>query len=141
MLERMVFYAQTGRCRWRVLLDHFGESLDENGCGTCDNCVRLAVAREDVARQGKATTLAPSDARRAGEKPMARIEFAPGDAVRVPRYGRGVVDSVDAVGVSVVFAGDIRRSFLSAFVRPVASTARRRTAPAALLDADQKRAV
>ena len=26
MLERMVFYGQTGRCRWKVLLDNFDES-------------------------------------------------------------------------------------------------------------------
>nr|WP_230680951.1 RecQ family zinc-binding domain-containing protein [Paracidovorax cattleyae] len=38
-LERMVFYAQTGSCRWDVLLDYFGHARDTQRCGTCDNCV------------------------------------------------------------------------------------------------------
>src|SRR6185503_20990681 len=41
-LERMVFYAQTGLCRWRVMLDYFGERLDGDRCGHCDNCLRDA---------------------------------------------------------------------------------------------------
>ncbi|HEY8551084.1 MAG TPA: RecQ family ATP-dependent DNA helicase [Vicinamibacterales bacterium] len=36
-LSQMVAWAQTARCRWRVLLDYFGEPLAER-CGTCDNC-------------------------------------------------------------------------------------------------------
>ena len=128
MLERMVFYAQTGRCRWKVLLDHFGESLDESGCGSCDNCIRFALAREQEAKEGEATTPGPGGALASDEKATA-VEFAPGDAVRVPRYGRGVVDSIDAAGINVMFAGDRRRMFLAAFVRPVAGTARRRPRP------------
>ncbi len=45
-LEQMVFYAQTGRCRWQVLLDYFGHA-DEGGphgqCGHCDSCRRMAA--------------------------------------------------------------------------------------------------
>jgi len=37
--------------------------------------------------------------------------------VSVPRYGRGIVDAVDAEGVTVVFAEGSRRVFLPAFVR------------------------
>jgi ATP-dependent DNA helicase RecQ len=43
-LERMVFYAQTGFCRWRVLLDYFDEpSMEGECCGHCDNCLRPKV--------------------------------------------------------------------------------------------------
>ena len=35
----------------------------------------------------------------------------------MPRYGRGIVDAVDAEGVTVVFAEGARRIFLPAFVR------------------------
>jgi ATP-dependent DNA helicase RecQ len=111
-----------------VLLDHFGESLDESGCGSCDNCIRFALAREQEAKEGEATTPGPGGALASDEKATA-VEFAPGDAVRVPRYGRGVVDSIDAAGINVMFAGDRRRMFLAAFVRPVAGTARRRPRP------------
>ena len=44
MLERMVFYGQTGRCRWKVLLDNFGAAEGFDNCGSCDNCVRIASA-------------------------------------------------------------------------------------------------
>jgi ATP-dependent DNA helicase RecQ len=39
-LERMMLYGQSPFCRWRLLLESFGETeLDpEFRCGTCDNC-------------------------------------------------------------------------------------------------------
>lgn len=126
MLERMVFYAQTGRCRWNVLLDHFGESLDASACGTCDNCVRLALARNDETTEAETRTPTTDYAHRDREEVTAAASFLPGDAVSLPRYGRGVVVSVDAVGITVVFAGDLRRMFLAAFVRPAPGTKRRR---------------
>jgi len=36
-LEQMMRYGQSAGCRWRQLLEYFGESLEEP-CGTCDNC-------------------------------------------------------------------------------------------------------
>ena len=38
-LERMSQYAQSAACRWKLLLDNFGEAGDFERCGTCDNCV------------------------------------------------------------------------------------------------------
>ncbi len=40
-LERMILYGQSAGCRWRMLLDYFGEDeLDPSfRCDTCDNCV------------------------------------------------------------------------------------------------------
>lgn len=45
-LERVVAYAQTERCRWHVLLEHFGEAVPftHGRCGHCDNCLRLPLA-------------------------------------------------------------------------------------------------
>ena len=37
-LNRMMEYGQTARCRWKLLLDYFGESAEWERCGTCDNC-------------------------------------------------------------------------------------------------------
>jgi ATP-dependent DNA helicase RecQ len=37
-LEAMMRYGQSARCRWRQLLEYFGESPDWEQCGTCDNC-------------------------------------------------------------------------------------------------------
>jgi ATP-dependent DNA helicase RecQ len=38
-LERMAQYAQSGGCRWKLLLEYFGELDGFERCGTCDNCV------------------------------------------------------------------------------------------------------
>jgi ATP-dependent DNA helicase RecQ len=41
-LEQMMLYAQSGSCRWKVLLEYFGDESREPGgeqCGVCDNCV------------------------------------------------------------------------------------------------------
>ena len=42
-LRQMVSYAEAAGCRWRHLLEYFGERM-ESGCGECDNCV---APRED----------------------------------------------------------------------------------------------
>jgi ATP-dependent DNA helicase RecQ len=38
-LERMMQYGQSAMCRWRLLHDYFGEEMEGERCGTCDNCV------------------------------------------------------------------------------------------------------
>jgi ATP-dependent DNA helicase RecQ len=38
-LERMMQYGQSAMCRWRLLHDYFGEELEGERCGNCDNCV------------------------------------------------------------------------------------------------------
>jgi ATP-dependent DNA helicase RecQ len=40
----MEFYARTGYCRWKVLLDHFGEDDAVERCGSCDNCINPPTA-------------------------------------------------------------------------------------------------
>jgi ATP-dependent DNA helicase RecQ len=39
-LERMAQYAQSAACRWKLLLEYFGESDGSDRCGTCDTCTR-----------------------------------------------------------------------------------------------------
>jgi ATP-dependent DNA helicase RecQ len=38
-LERMMQYGQSARCRWRLLHEYFGEEMEDECCGTCDNCI------------------------------------------------------------------------------------------------------
>jgi ATP-dependent DNA helicase RecQ len=38
-LDRMIEYSQTAMCRWRKLVDYFGEEVDWDNCGGCDNCL------------------------------------------------------------------------------------------------------
>jgi ATP-dependent DNA helicase RecQ len=44
-LERMQMYAQTALCRWRNLLEYFGETPPWERCDHCDNCKRGHEAR------------------------------------------------------------------------------------------------
>ena len=37
-LDRMMGYGQTAACRWRLLLEYFGETAAWERCGVCDNC-------------------------------------------------------------------------------------------------------
>jgi ATP-dependent DNA helicase RecQ len=55
-LDRMVIYAQTARCRWRPLLECFGETVAWEACGHCDNCER-AEARAAAERAPASTPL------------------------------------------------------------------------------------
>jgi ATP-dependent DNA helicase RecQ len=107
-LERMVFYAQTGFCRWRVLLEYFDEPLPfEQRCGHCDNCLRPPV---QPAAEAQVAAPAPQPSVRSAA-------FQPGDTVDVPRYGEGRVLEVRGEEVTVVFPDRQRRSFLAGYVR------------------------
>ncbi len=110
MLERMVFYGQTGYCRWKVLLQHFGEDEVFERCGECDNCQRIAAQRQEREQEAEAER----DEQRARTPPAP---FAPGDKVRVPRYGRGNVIAADPHSVTVAFAGGAQRCFLASYVK------------------------
>ena len=39
-LEQMMHYGQTTACRWKTLLDYFGEQVEWDRCGTCDTCLQ-----------------------------------------------------------------------------------------------------
>jgi ATP-dependent DNA helicase RecQ len=41
-LQRLVDYAETRGCRWRYLLDYFGDDELAGSCGRCDRCEALA---------------------------------------------------------------------------------------------------
>jgi ATP-dependent DNA helicase RecQ len=115
MLEQMVFYGQTGYCRWKVLLAHFGEDEGFERCGHCDNCARIAAAeRAQAAQPEPAVDLLhhPNPA------PPRQSVYEAGTAVRVPRYGTGVVEGADTQSVTVRFPNGSSRCFLAAYVRP-----------------------
>ena len=112
MLEQMVFYGQTGYCRWRVLLAHFGEDEGFTRCGNCDNCRRVAAADEQRHRR---PARRPDPLRQQRPVPPV-LPFGPGARVRVPRYGFGQVDSSDERSVTVLFPNGEKRCFLRSYV-------------------------
>ncbi|AEG91509.1 RecQ family ATP-dependent DNA helicase [Ramlibacter tataouinensis] len=111
-LERMVFYAQTGQCRWRVLLEHLEGDAGFEHCGHCDNCVRI---RQAEAAQASAPAVQP-DAGLRKPAPASPPALAPGDLVKVRRYGRGEVREASSVQVTVAFADGQLRSFQPEYV-------------------------
>jgi len=117
-LDRIVFYAQTGQCRWQVLLAYLEGEAPAERCGTCDNCCRIArheaaVAAASVARIERAPLRRPATRR------MRKPAFSLQQAVKVRRYGEGQVVSADAASITVEFADGSRRSFLPAYVQAV----------------------
>ncbi|HVK53605.1 MAG TPA: ATP-dependent DNA helicase RecQ [Burkholderiales bacterium] len=110
MLKRMIFYAQTGFCRWKVLLEYFGEKPSWSRCGLCDNCRRPPVRAAPISRRRKSAhrILAAAD----------RGAFKSGERVKVPKYGEGRVISVVAEKVTIAFPDSQTRTFLKSYVEP-----------------------
>ncbi|HEU4459703.1 MAG TPA: RecQ family ATP-dependent DNA helicase [Methylibium sp.] len=129
LLEQMVFYAQSGWCRWRVLLDHFdARPAGFDRCGHCDNCLHLATHLSEAAREGTAKDAEPP----AAGSDTGLSSLKPGDAVKVRRYGRGEVRAINGSSVDVSFPSGQTRCFLAEWVQPLrAGAARRRGALAA----------
>jgi len=107
-LERMVFYAQTGYCRWRAIAEYFGEAIEDGRCGQCDNCRRNAQADAPAV---------PAPLRQPRRR-LRRAPFGHGDAVNVPRYGEGRVQRTAGDEVTVEFADGAVRTFVASYVRP-----------------------
>jgi ATP-dependent DNA helicase RecQ len=123
-LERMVAYAQSGQCRWQMLLDDLDESAPPKRCGTCDNCRRIAAHEAAMARPIVVSAGSAADA----EQPSsASPAFCVGDAVKVRRFGRGTVTASDGSSVTVGFDDGSERCFHPDYVtglrRPAARAA------------------
>lgn len=51
LLLETVSYAESNRCRRKIILNYFGEGYDEENCGCCDNCLhpkKLFDGQEDL---------------------------------------------------------------------------------------------
>ena len=111
-LERMVFYAQSGFCRWKVLLEYFNENAGWSHCGHCDNCRNPPE---------KALAALPVSDRRTTqpEKPRAQPLLRVGAEVDVPKAGKGQVVSTTADMVTILFPDSRKRTFLKSYVKPI----------------------
>ncbi|MGJ7506000.1 RecQ family ATP-dependent DNA helicase [Variovorax sp. GT1P44] len=117
-LEGMVFYAQTGLCRWQVLLAHLEGEPRTAPCTRCDNCRRIALASAQARAEEAPDALSE---RRA----TVTSRFRPEAMVRVRRYGVGQVVAADTLAVDIEFSDGSRRSFHPDFVRPARQAAAR----------------
>ncbi|HEX8961692.1 MAG TPA: ATP-dependent DNA helicase RecQ [Rhodocyclaceae bacterium] len=116
-LEQLMAYAYSVRCRWRTLLDCFGETPEWERCGICDNCRHPERAE---APAGAADV--PQEKH---DEPDAAFRL--GQRVAVPRYGDGTVTELAGDIVTIAFPDGERRRFMQSFVRDGAGKPRRRS--------------
>jgi ATP-dependent DNA helicase RecQ len=112
-LERVMLYGQSAECRWKLLHEYFGEPFEQGACGHCDNCLHPLEEQLGLTQNG-------SDEPNAAAPPTPRrkaAELNEGDAVRLPKYGRGRVVSLEGDKVSVKFPGGETRTFKREFVK------------------------
>jgi ATP-dependent DNA helicase RecQ len=114
-LEQMVSYAVSGFCRWKVMLDYFGDDVPGfEQCCRCDNCLNppaalaaieaIEIRDDEFDREPAAETTAPL--------------FEVGARVKVPKYDEGVVQSIAGDQVTIGFPDDSVRTFMADFVEP-----------------------
>jgi ATP-dependent DNA helicase RecQ len=113
-LERMVFYAQSGFCRWKILLEYFDEAVEWDRCGHCDNCLNppeQALSAQPVhgRKPGQSLPVQP--------EPSRQPSFPVGASVEVSKVGKGRVVSATDDMVTVVFPNSQTRTFLKSYVR------------------------
>jgi ATP-dependent DNA helicase RecQ len=113
-LEQMVAYAQSGFCRWKLLLEYFGDAGDFQRCCTCDNCQSPPALAAPISLDELplASTAPPAPA----EPPAPVITV--GSRVRVPRFEIGTVLSVAGGQVTIAFPENTTRTFMAEFVAP-----------------------
>jgi ATP-dependent DNA helicase RecQ len=114
-LDQMVAYAQSGHCRWKIILDYFSDAPPGfERCGACDNCLHpLTVQAAPPERIGAATASGSG-----GPTPTAPCRFEPGARVRVPKFDVGTVVRTDGDKVTIAFARFGTRVFLCDHVAP-----------------------
>ena len=115
-LEQMVSYAVSGFCRWKLLLDYFGDEVDGfEKCCRCDNCLNppAAVLLDDIDIRDDEFDRDPEP------EPDPATSFEPGARVKVPKYGAGMVQAVAGDQVTIDFPDGEQRSFLKDFVEHV----------------------
>lgn len=142
-LATMVDYAQSGGCRWQMLLAHFEPTHAAPRCGHCDSCERLqALQRAQAEAEAEAEASKPSQAAGTHAATIEALPATPTTAtprpvqglspgqpvqvIRLRRLGRGEVLACDGASVSIRFADGSERSFHPDFVRPLKTVAWRR---------------
>jgi ATP-dependent DNA helicase RecQ len=115
-LDQMVGYAVSGFCRWKLLLDYFGDEVEGfEKCCRCDNCLNppaLALTEDIEIRDDEF-----SHKEDAPEEAGPRFEV--GMRVKAPKYGEGVVVAVAGEQVTLAFPDqEEHRSFLAEYLEP-----------------------
>jgi ATP-dependent DNA helicase RecQ len=114
-LQQMIDYAQSGRCRWRLMLDYYEEAATIERCGTCDNCVHPP----HVAPLPEVHSAAAVARRRTERIAEENRGWTRGEKVRVARFGVGEVVMSTDEQVAIQFPDGDVRTFLANRVKRV----------------------
>ncbi|MGZ3184356.1 MAG: RecQ family ATP-dependent DNA helicase [Telluria sp.] len=110
-LEAMVSYAVSAFCRWKLLVDYFGDEMPGDGrCGHCDNCLHPPALQVDLSDFVPALDEEP--------EPAPEPVFEVGRRVTVPKFGAGTVTAVAGDQVTIELEGEGTRTFMAEFVKP-----------------------
>jgi ATP-dependent DNA helicase RecQ len=119
-LEQMVAYAQSGYCRWKLLLDYFGDDNGIERCGSCDNCVSPPAIIDEPPADGQEHAHIEEALLAEDESPTPH--FSVGDKVRVPKFDIGTVTVIEGDKITVAFAQEETRTFMAEFVQLLEAT-------------------
>ena len=113
-LDQMVGYAVSGFCRWKLLLDYFGDEVEGfEKCCKCDNCLNPpALALDEIEIRDDEFDREP-----APEPSVPTFEV--GSRARAPKHGEGVIVAVAGDQVTLDFPDQEEpRTFLAEFLEP-----------------------
>ncbi|KFI06875.1 ATP-dependent DNA helicase RecQ [Massilia sp. BSC265] len=114
-LDQMVGYAVSGFCRWKLLLDYFGDEVDGfESCCKCDNCLNppALTLTEDIKIRDDEFDREPAPV-------PSGPQFDLGSRAKAPKYGEGTVVAVAGDQVTLAFPGQEEpRTFLAEFLEP-----------------------
>lgn len=117
-LERMMLYAQSAFCRWRLLSEYFQIECEEiENCGTCDNCSQPAAERLEIETPKAAAKSAEEEILR-GIKETAAPKISVGEIVALPQDLEGEVKSIEDDKITVALPGGEIKIFKREFVSP-----------------------
>ncbi|HEX8566796.1 MAG TPA: RecQ family ATP-dependent DNA helicase [Pyrinomonadaceae bacterium] len=117
-LERMMLYAQSAFCRWRILSEYFeAESEEIEKCGSCDNCERPVEKRLEI--KTPEIQVKPEEEEILRElKENAAPKITVGEIVNLPQNLEGEVKSIEDDKVTVVLPNGETKMFKMEFVSP-----------------------
>ncbi|WP_175921415.1 RecQ family ATP-dependent DNA helicase [Burkholderia latens] len=114
-LQQMIDYAQSARCRWRLMLEYYDEDTAMKRCGACDNCIHPPHVEPLPDVHSPAAI-----ARRRTEQLAERKRgWARGEKARVARFGVGEVVMSTDEQVAILFPDGNVRTFVADRVRHV----------------------
>ena len=114
-LEQMMAYAVSGFCRWKLMLDYFGDDVPGfEQCCRCDNCSNPPAALAAI----EAIEIRDDEFYREPVAEVTAPAFEVGARVKVPKYDEGVVQATAGNQVTIGFPDDSVRTFIADFVEP-----------------------